>query len=207
MNKNLWKPLIDSELQIWCIPPRVKINGDFFYTEIIQEWLEYLKGSPVQKIIFLSSTSVYLPIDGIINEESEVHMDSIIFKAEQLIEQSKIPHLILRLGGLMGADRYVGKYYSGKQVDRANGPVNYIHLDDAVQFTLSAINCDLVGIFNLVAPEHPLRKDVVEQSCLKHQLPLPTGYLYNEIAPKIISSEKITNTLDLAFIHPNPIDF
>ena len=53
-------------------------------------------------------------------------------KAEAIVSSSKVPYLILRLAGLMGGDRYVAKYFSGKRNDGANCPINYVHKDDVV---------------------------------------------------------------------------
>lgn len=202
-----WKPLIEAPVQVWSIPPRIKENGPDFYVNILSEWTHFLQNYQVTKIVFLSSTSVYEPDEEMITEESRVNQDSLITQAEHLIIQSGIPFLIVRLGGLMGGDRYVAKYYSGKTVDRANGPVNYLHLEDAVSFLSKAIQQNLAGIYNLVAPEHPLRKDVVMANCMKHQMPLPTAFHENENAPKIISSEKISKALHMEFKHPNPITY
>lgn len=203
-----WQPLIDAEIQIWSIPPRVKLLGESFYTAIIAEWLELLKQTSVKKIVFLSSTSVYLPSsDEEVTETGSIDKNSTIYHAEQLIENAGIPYLIIRFGGLMGGERFVGKYFTGKVVDRANGPVNYIHLEDAVTFTGDAILKDLSGYYNLVAPEHPTRKEVIIASCQQHQLAMPTEFIENETTPKIVSSRKIVDALGIPFKHPNPINF
>lgn len=206
-NISYWKPLIDAEIQVWSIPPRIRQQGEDFYVEILAEWVTHLKQSQPRKIVFLSSTSVYASSDKIITEDSETLKESIISQAEQIILDAGCDYLILRLGGLMGADRYVAKYYSGKNVDRADGPVNYVHQEDAVAFTFSAIHQNLSGIYNIVAPEHPIRKEVVLANCLKHQLPPPIQFNENEDAPKIISSEKISKALSMSFQHPNPLYF
>ena len=202
-----WKPLIEADVQVWSIPPRTKQNGPEFYENILSEWTKFLQNFPVQKIVFCSSTSVYEASEKIIDENTIVNPDSVISKAEKIIIDSGIPYLIIRLGGLMGGDRFVAKYYSGKTVDRANSPVNYLHQYDAVSFLSAAIQQNLSGIFNLVAPEHPLRKEVVIASCFKHHMPLPIAFNENENASKIISSEKISKALRLDFKHPNPINF
>lgn len=202
-----WHPLIDAEIQLWSIPPRAKSQGEQFYVDCLSEWISRLPKNTERKLIFLSSTSVYASSNNIITEDSEVLENSLIHQAEKIIQNSGHENLILRLGGLMGADRFVGKYYTGKQVDRANGPVNYVHQEDAVQFTFGAIKHQLTGIYNIVAPEHPTRKEVVLESCRKHQLPPPVSFNENEDASKIISSEKISKALKLDFKHPNPLHF
>lgn len=202
-----WKPMIESPIQIWSIPPRVKQNGSDFYGKILTEWTHFLQNYPISKIVFLSSTSVYESSGDLITEESATNPESIITKAEQIIINSGLPHLIIRLGGLMGGDRFVAKYYAGKTVERANDPVNYLHQEDAVSFVSEAIQQNLSGIYNLVAPEHPLRKAVVEASCRKHNLPLPVEFKSNENSSKIISAEKISEKLGMTFKHPNPINY
>ena len=202
-----WKPMIESPIQVWSIPPRVKQNGPDFYEKILTEWTSFLQQNQVLKIVFLSSTSVYESSGDLITEESATNPESIITKAEQIIINSGLPHLIIRLGGLMGGDRFVAKYYAGKTVERANDPVNYLHQEDAVSFVSEAIQQNLSGIYNLVAPEHPLRKAVVEASCRKHNLPFPVEFKSNENSSKIISAEKISEKLGLSFKHPNPINY
>lgn len=206
-NINFWKPLIDADIQIWSIPPRVRQHGEHFYLEILSDWVSKLANQQSKKLVFLSSTSVYAPSDKLITENAEVLQDSLIYKAEQIIMNAGTDHLIIRLGGLMGGERYVAKYYTGKQVDRADGPVNYVHQEDALAFTFSAIHQNVNGIYNLVAPEHPKRKDVILENCRKHQLPPPIQFNENEDAPKIISSEKISEALSKTFQHPNPLYF
>ncbi len=202
-----WKPLIQSPIQVWSIPPRIKQNGPEFYDIILTEWIQFAHNFPIEKMIFLSSTSVYEPSNDLITEQSSINSNSTISKAEQIIISSGLPYLIIRLGGLMGADRYVAKYYSGKELEKSNGRINYLHLEDAVFFISQAIERDLYGIYNLVAPEHPTRKEVVIASCKKHQLPLPTAYIENEDTFKIISSEKILKALSMDFKHPDPLRF
>lgn len=203
----IWHPLNEAPIQVWSIPPRARSQGEEFYLKVLSGWIANQPKNSNPKLVFLSSTSVYAPSKELITEESELVENSLIHQAEQLIINSGFDYLILRLGGLMGGDRFVGKYYSGKIVDRANGPVNYLHQEDAVQFSFSAIKNNLSGIYNLVAPEHPSRKEVVLESCKKHQLPPPISFNENEDALKIISSEKISKALQLDFLHPNPIDF
>ena len=86
----------------------------------------------MKKIIFLSSTSIYQNVSDIVDEKSAIVETSLMAQAESLIQASKIPSVTLRLGGLMGGDRFVAKYFSGRRNDGANCPVNYVHKDDVV---------------------------------------------------------------------------
>ena len=115
-----WSAMNDSEIQIWAIPPRRKKNSEETYLTILQDWVDNLPVGAAKKLIFLSSTSVYANVSDTVDENSGINEDSLMPKAEAIVSSSKVPSLILRLAGLMGGDRYVAKYFSGKRNDGAN---------------------------------------------------------------------------------------
>ncbi len=125
-----WAQLNQSAIQIWAIPPRRKKNSEEQYLRIVQDWIAGLDSSRVEKIIFLSSTSVYANVSAVVDERSTINDDSLMAKAEAIVAASPVSSIILRLGGLMGGDRYVAKYFSGKRNDGANCPLNYMHKDN-----------------------------------------------------------------------------
>ena len=132
MSVENWTSMNDAEVQIWAIPPRRKKNAEENYLKILQEWVDNLPLKQVKKIIFLSSTSVYSNVSDTVDENAEINEDSLMAKAEAIVSAAKVPSVILRLAGLMGGDRYVAKYFSGKRNDGANCPINYVHKDDVV---------------------------------------------------------------------------
>ena len=115
-----WSAINDSEVQIWAIPPRRKKNAEETYLAILQDWVDNLPVGSAKKLIFLSSTSVYSNVSDTVDENSAINEDSLMAQAEAIVSSSKVPSLILRLAGLMGGDRFVGKYFSGKRNDGAN---------------------------------------------------------------------------------------
>ena len=208
MEKGLWDEMNQSEIQIWAIPPRRKKNSEEFYLQILQDWLSVLDEKIVKKIIFLSSTSIYQNVSDIVDEKSAIVETSLMAQAESLILASKIPSVILRLGGLMGGDRFVAKYFSGRRNDGANCPVNYVHKDDVVALCTLTVEKINKGIYNIVAPIHPTKGEVGENDIEKRNMPAGTwDYSQPCLGGKIISGEKITKELKYQFKHPDPMEF
>jgi nucleoside-diphosphate-sugar epimerase len=208
MEKGLWDEMNQSEIQIWAIPPRRKKNSEEFYLQILQDWLSVLDEMIVKKIIFLSSTSIYQNVSDIVDEKSSIVETSLMAQAEQLIQASKIPSVTLRLGGLMGGDRFVAKYFSGRRNDGANCPVNYVHKDDVVALCALTVEKINKGIYNIVAPIHPTKGEVGENDIEKRNMPSGTwDYSQPCLGGKIVSGEKITKELKYQFKHPDPMEF
>jgi len=208
MEKGLWDEMNQSEIQIWAIPPRRKKNSEEFYLQILQDWLSVLDEKIVKKIIFLSSTSIYQNVSDIVDEKSAIVETSLMAQAESLIQASKIPSVTLRLGGLMGGDRFVAKYFSGRRNDGANCPVNYVHKDDVVALCTLTVEKINKGIYNIVAPIHPTKGEVGENDIEKRNMPAGTwDYSQPCLGGKIVSGEKITKELKYQFKHPDPMEF
>ena len=208
MEKGLWDEMNQSEIQIWAIPPRRKKNSEEFYLQILQDWLSVLDEKIVKKIIFLSSTSIYQNVSDVVDEKSAIVETSLMAQAESLILASKIPSVTLRLGGLMGGDRFVAKYFSGRRNDGANCPVNYVHKDDVVALCTLTVEKINKGIYNIVAPIHPTKGEVGENDIEKRNMPAGTwDYSQPCLGGKIISGEKITKELKYQFKHPDPMEF
>ncbi len=203
-----WNKMNDSQIQIWAIPPRRKENSEEMYLKILQDWVSGINANTLDKLIFLSSTSVYKNVQGTVDELSEVNENALLYKAEQLIATSNLPHVILRLGGLMGSERFVGKYFSNRFVDGGNCPVNYVQQEDVLELITKVIAKVESGIFNIVAPEHPPKYEVGESDCMLRNLPMPRWDLTVACADgKKVSSEKIMKELKYSFKYPDPRNF
>lgn len=205
--------LIDSELIIINIPPRVAKNGQNFHYQQIQNLVKNIsdnfkeKTSP--KIIFISSTSVYPDQNQIATENSEILEDHILIKVEKFLKKSFKKLTILRFGGLMGYDRFPGKYYQNKLVENWATGINYIHLDDAICLINSILEKNIWNeTFNICSPTHPTRKEVLIKNCEELDLDFP---IFSENPSnenfKIISPEKVISKTNYQFIYPNPLVF
>ncbi len=203
-----WAQLNQSAIQVWAIPPRRKKNSEEQYLGILKDWIAGLDTQQVEKIIFLSSTSVYANVSAVVDESSAINEDSLMAKAEALVAASPVNSIILRLGGLMGGDRFVAKYFSGKRNDGANCPINYVHKDDVVNLIALASEKLTKGIYNVVAPEHPTKQEVGMHDCEKRGM--NPGY-WDASQPclggKIVSGDKIVEELNYEFKWPDPMEF
>ena len=179
----------------------IAINTKDNYLKTLQKIAKLTK--PTCNMILMSSTSVYREFDKEIDETEEITKPALQKEAEDLISGLKDNVLILRLGGLMGEDRISGKW---KNVSTfSDGPVNYIHKLDVINITKKMIeNGVKSGIYNLVAPMHPLRSDVHKKNSKDFGLTLGT---FEGITKRVVSSEALVKKLNYTFLYPNPLKF
>ena len=212
-----WPELLDVGSLIVDIPPRASRQGGEFHPQQMEFLADLIKKSSVSKIIYVSSTSVYPEVNGIVVETDVVEPGQSAAPALLQAETSMLALAstsrqvtVLRCGGLMGYDRIPGKYVRGKQhMTTGDVPVNYIHRDDVVGIISALLTSgESGGVYNAVAPQHPARRQVYESSCQQFGWEAPTF-----IAPerpeayKIVSSEKIGDLLNYRFHYPDPLAF
>jgi nucleoside-diphosphate-sugar epimerase len=205
--------LIDSEVIIINIPPRVSQNGEDFHYQQIQNLAKHIlnnfKEKPLPKIIFVSSTSIYPDKNQIATENTEVLENHVLVKVETLLKGSFDKLTILRLGGLMGYDRFPSKYYQNKSVANWATGVNYIHRDDAILLINNILEKNIWNeTFNICSPIHPTRKEILVKNCEDLGLDWP---IFTENSShenfKIISPEKIISWTNYQFKYANPLDY
>jgi nucleoside-diphosphate-sugar epimerase len=101
----------------------------------------------------------------------------------------------------------VAKYFAEKTVIQSETPVNYVYADDAQNAVIFACeNFENGEIFNLVAPEHPLKREVVGLQAEQKPQCSPANYDGEKGTAKLISSEKIIRK-GFVFEHTNPLFF
>lgn len=162
------------------------------------------------RLIFLSSVGVYPDRTGRYDENyREVEsLDINLLAAEK--QMQTLPRVtVFRLGGLFGKDRIFAKYFQQRICETGNQRANFIHLDDVVELIIrSASPCELPhGVYNLVTPEHPLKKEVILAGAAKYGLEKPSGFQEKHVFEKIVSSEKISRLMDYRFKYPSPLEF
>jgi len=157
---------------------------------------------PSAQVILMSSTSVYREFDKEIDETATITLEAKQIEAERLLQNLRKQVLILRLGGLMGEDRISGKWKSVSTF--SDGPVNYIHKDDVINSIKFLIEKDVKeGLFNCVAPEHPLRSQVHEKNAKAFNLQLGS---FEGLSHRVVQSKRLEE-LGYKFLRPNPLDF
>ncbi|MEW7277575.1 SDR family NAD(P)-dependent oxidoreductase [Aquimarina sp. 2201CG1-2-11] len=202
--------LLDSEVVVINFPPRRIPNIIKIYQEQIQSILPYI--SATQKVIFISSTSVYQNTNDEVTEAIDIHPEKESGKAVAAVEQLLQEHLedrltIIRLSGLIGYDRLPGRFLANKKdVQNGDAPINVIHRDDCIGLIQAVIEKKAWGeIINGSADQHPKRKEFYTQAAQNIGLTPPSFKKEEKIAYKIISNRKSKELLGYTYVHPDPL--
>ncbi|WP_075343186.1 NAD(P)-binding domain-containing protein [Tenacibaculum agarivorans] len=200
----------DSEVIIINFPPK-RIPDIFnIYQEQIKEVLPYIQ--PEQKVIFVSSTSVYQNTNDWVTETLENKPEKESGKAVLAVEQLLQLHIknnltVLRLAGLIGYDRVPGRFLANKkEVTNGKAPINVIHQDDCIGLVDAIITQNIWGeIFNGCADEHPLRETFYILAAEKAGLVPPEFKQSESIQFKKISNTKSKSVLNYSYKYPDPL--
>ena len=198
--------LVDAEVLIINIPPKLRGGNKENYVKKIQLLLESVKAFKTKKVIFVSSTSVYGNIEGEVMEETmpqpNTESGKQLLASENLFENTpELRTTIIRFGGLIGPDRHPVTMLSGrKALNNGNHPVNLIHLNDCISIISSVIKQNWWGeIFNAVNPFHPPKKEYYSQEAVKRGLEIPE---YSHTSPhsgKKIDSRRLIHVKKYIF--------
>lgn len=203
--------LSNSEILIIDIPPKLRVNSSEDFVQKIKNLIPFIEKSSVEKVIFVSSTSVYsdaISID-LITEKTSPNPDKEsgrqLLEAEKVLQNnSNFTTTVIRFGGLIGEDRHPIKFLAGKEnLENPEAPINLIHQLDCIGIITEILEKNCFGeTFNAVAPFHPTRKVYYSKKAMEHNLPIPK---FDESKPsvwKIISSEKVSKVLGYEFQKP-----
>lgn len=158
---------------------------------------------PTSTILLMSSISVYREFSSSVDEHSVITKQSLQKDVEDLVLANIKNSVVLRLGGLMGEDRVAGRWSSAKSFE--DGYVNYVHRDDVVNIIKKLIQDNIKsGVFNIVAPLHPTRKEVHKLNATRFGVKLGE---FNGFSHRVVLSDKIQNELGYEFIYKNPLEF
>ncbi len=198
----------NSDLLFLNIPSRTKgVNITKYHPQQVQSVINEIKNSPVQRVIFISSTSVYPHLSGLVTEEDVVpgkasrNSGNALIKAERmLLNDPSFETTVVRFGGLIGDDRNPVAYLAGKKdLPRANAPVNLIHRKDCIAIITQIIEQNITGeVFNAVCDDHPSREEYYRSQAkqLNINIEPPVFERDNENRYKIVSNEKLKTTLN-----------
>ena len=209
--------LKETNVLVIDIPPGLRretsTSKEMTFVNKIKNLIPFIEKSDVQKVVFVSSTSVYGDSFSIveITEETKPNPDTESGKqlviAETLLQSN--PHFkttVIRFGGLLGEDRHPVKFLAGRtNIENSNAPVNMIQREDCIGIIEKVLdfarndNWEWNQTFNAVAPQHPTRKTYYHKKAENLNLPLPTFAENSESKGKIISSEKVETILGYSF--------
>lgn len=202
----------NCDILIISIPPR-RIEGieEIFPMQIKQLISEIIRHN-IQKVIFISSTSVYPENFQTASETDVVQPDKPSGKALVITEnllngEDSFQTTIVRFGGLIGADRNPARFLLRAKSAVSNSPVNLIHQDDCIGIIRAIIDQQLWGeTLNACCPEHPYKKDFYGKAAQISGLPEPLISSSKE-SYKIVNSSKLIQLLNYQFIYPSPMDY
>ena len=169
--------------------------------------LRKIEASPIQAVLFVSSTSVYADKGKLVSEEAgdeSPHHPLVII--ENLFRQSgQFRTSIVRFAGLIGGSRHPGRFFrGGKMVKNANAGVNLIHRDDCINILDRIVANDLWGeTFNACADTHPSKREFYSQAAKMAGAPLPEFEDSAAGSFKIIDNRKLKQVLGYEFLHPD----
>lgn len=195
--KNDYSEFLDSEILIVPIPSK-DLEG-------FKSLIEQIEQSNIQKVIFVSSTSVYSNSNSVVTEDHPTN-DSALSLIEGLFRSNRnFKTTIIRFAGLIGYDRKPSLFFpEGRVIDQPEGFVNMIHRDDCIQIIEQVIEKDIWDeTLNACADSHPSRRAYYTKEILKEGRSSP---IFNEDSQneyKIISNQKLKQVLSFEFKHPD----
>jgi len=167
-----------------------------------------IQDSSIQKVIFISSTSVYPRINKVMTEEDTVLKTPLTAIENLFRENSFFETTILRFAGLFGDQRHPSNWFrNGRKIPQPKGFVNMIHKEDCIEIIHEIIDQNCWNeTFNACSNNHPTRRDFYTVARLSANLELPEFEENQEYEWKIISSKKVQSVLDYTFIHDHLLE-
>ena len=201
-----------TDVLIISIPLR-RIEGiEQIFPAQIRNLMPFILKSGIQKVIFISSTSVYPDNFQTASEDIEPRPDKESGKAclqtEQLLKDfTEFKTTILRFGGLIGAERNPARFLLKSTLPVANIPVNLIHQDDCMGIISAILELEIWGeTLNACCPDHPSKKEFYSKAALISGLPEPI--FSDEIKSyKIVDSSKLQRLLKYKFKYSSPMEY
>ena len=168
-----------------------------------QNLISQIESSDVQKVIFISSTSVYGRLNKVMTEE-DVVLKTPLTEIEDLFRQNNFfETTIIRFAGLFGDERHPSNWFkNGRKIPQPKGFVNMIHKEDCIEIIHTIIDQNCWGqTFNACSNHHPTRREFYTIAKLSNDFEIPEFEENDVYEWKIISSKKLQDVLDYTFIH------
>ena len=202
------RAFFQTDLLVLNVPPgRRRPNVAESHPNEIRKVLNFAFQAGVPHLIFVSSTSVYGRVDGLVTEETPTAPTTASGRALAKIEsmiRSDFPGIdstILRMAGLIGPQRNPATFLAGKtDLDRPQARVNLVTLQDAMQAIRAVIELSKWNtVYNVCAGEHPTRQDYYTQKskAMGLQPPIFRGEPGN--SGKIVDNTRAKQELKIKF--------
>lgn len=171
-----WKTWFRCQNLVINLPPgRKDPEVETRYPQQIEYLLQMAESAGVERIIFVSSTSVFGNANGIVDDDTPVqpatNSGRALVQCEEMIANDwKGDYAVVRFGGLYGPGRHPGRFFSGRTgVPDGYAPVNFIHRDDCIGVIDFLIQHSVRGaVLNACAPAHPPKKQFYHRAALHY---------------------------------------
>ena len=200
---------LDADLLIINIPPGRHKGIENNYVAKMANIAEAVTNSPISKIIFISSSSVYPENCTEVNEESAIDRNTTsalsLYQAEEVFRNLKqIKTTIVRMAGLIGPERHPGRFFAGKEnIPNGLAPVNLIHLQDCIGIIKFIIEKEIWGeTINGSTPDHPLKMDFYALASKMYNQST-AKFIIEKKDFKLVSSKKLIEQYGYQFKIPN----
>ncbi|MDR6299511.1 NAD(P)-binding domain-containing protein [Mesonia maritima] len=190
------------------IPPGLRKNPEENFEQKIKNLFPYLERSSLEKMFFVSSTSVFqdeFPFPAY-TEKSKPNGTTEnakqLIATENLFQKSAVfSSTIIRFGGLIGENRHPVHFLAGRtSLKNPKAPINLIHQKDCISLIFQLIQQqNLPKIVHGVFPFHPSKKEYYQQKATEYKLEIPQFLNDSSSKGKIISSEKTRELLKFNF--------
>ncbi|MEH0668592.1 NAD(P)H-binding protein [Vibrio owensii] len=186
---------------VGAFPPGFRKGNGQEYAQQWQRLVSATKQSSVNKLLMVSSTTVYPNLAVDMKEEdatlalaqtSEHFSDNarIMLQAEQYVIDSGIDYAIVRCSGLIGSDRHPSRFAMRlKQVSR-KAPANMVHQNDAVAATAFALNQIDNEVVNATTPNTVSKAEFYQAAIIQSDLDIALPPV-TETADKRILADKL----------------
>lgn len=188
---------------VGAFPPGFRRGSGREYTQQWSTLVKAAKQHAIEKLVMISSTTVYPNLPTEMKEESaslalaQTHPNfsdnaKIMLEAEQSVIDSGINYAILRCSGLIGPDRHPARFAMRlKQVSR-KAPANMLHQSDAVAVVQFALDHLSNQIINVTTPHTVSKAEFYQAAITKSgaEISLPP---VTEDADKRILADKLVS--------------
>ena len=172
--------------------------------------LPLIEASTIQKVLFVSSTSVYPNVNRRVSEEEGIEVKSHhLYRNEQFLSNNThFETTVVRMAGLVGGERHPGRFFRRTGIiKQANAPINLIHRVDCIKIIKQIIEQNVWGeTFNACSDTHPLKKDFYPVAAKMFGLEVPQLDLGTDISFKIIDNQKVKRALQLQLEYPDLLE-
>lgn len=205
--------LLNVDALIITLPARRTVEGSELYFQAVQQLVDSALAYNVGRIIFTSSTSVYGDAEGTMTEASPLQPVTPSGRVLEELENwfHRLPNTsvdVLRLAGLVGADRHPGRFMAGKaNVAGGDHGVNLVHQDDVIAAITLLLQQPKGGhTYNLCAPVHTKKQHFYPALARQLGLPEPTfaDVAEHDAQGKLIDGSLICEELGFEYQYPDP---